>query len=607
MHKCEYCGAEFDGKFCPECGTPVPMRFCPNCGASVPAESQFCPECGMRLASEGASCPNCGAALAPDSRFCPECGTRIAAEEQPAAAPVAPATPAEQEKIFCPNCGTALAPDSQFCPECGTRIAAEEQAIAAPAAPTAQQNLFCPNCGTAFPADSQFCPECGTRVTLSSVPASAPLWNAAPAAIPGETNIAVAQKTAHLVVRLKMMMCFLFGCIFFYGIVPIIVGIVMGLRKRSLSKWSPSELGGERRKVLGLTIAGAILAAILLAGGIAYHILVIPAMSVRGASSGIRVISLIYKSLLPTLIWFSFLSEIVTVVLGALTIPLCKQLAIGYYGKPDPGYTTDIPLVNLPESVRALEAAERSRTVKKSHDWVRLAAALVMLLYLVAIVIAVPVSIFGGPKEKLTRENAEKIVLGATKEDVKSIFGEPYLSPLQESQEIDQFTWEYVTGDCKDYEKKLASLIEKRDKALADGNEDRYQSVMSEIEELTHDSYYLELRHLVVTFDANEEVSSVFFDDDYSGFYHSSDGKSLYESNIEYSTTVCSSLEEFNNITVALTYHDNSYYIGYLPTDNVTRFDDEDTCIVTWYPPYYSHYLQVEITLVGDWLPSYEA
>lgn len=49
MHKCQNCGTEFVGKFCPECGTPAPQIVCPHCGAELRTPTKFCPECGNAL------------------------------------------------------------------------------------------------------------------------------------------------------------------------------------------------------------------------------------------------------------------------------------------------------------------------------------------------------------------------------------------------------------------------------------------------------------------------------------------------------------------------------------------------------------------------------
>ncbi len=71
--KCE-CGAENDGKFCPQCGKPKPVapdswtcscgkvcqgKFCSACGAKRPEnEKWFCPECGAE--NDGKFCTRCG-------------------------------------------------------------------------------------------------------------------------------------------------------------------------------------------------------------------------------------------------------------------------------------------------------------------------------------------------------------------------------------------------------------------------------------------------------------------------------------------------------------------------------------------------------------------
>lgn len=47
MNKCQNCGRDFEGKFCPDCGTRADgKRICPDCGEEVGAGEQFCSECG---------------------------------------------------------------------------------------------------------------------------------------------------------------------------------------------------------------------------------------------------------------------------------------------------------------------------------------------------------------------------------------------------------------------------------------------------------------------------------------------------------------------------------------------------------------------------------
>ena len=51
MPKCENCGAEFAGNFCPVCGKAAGPAFCPNCGAKLDAGTKFCPNCGNPIAA----------------------------------------------------------------------------------------------------------------------------------------------------------------------------------------------------------------------------------------------------------------------------------------------------------------------------------------------------------------------------------------------------------------------------------------------------------------------------------------------------------------------------------------------------------------------------
>ena len=46
--QCKQCGAQFEGKFCPQCGAPAEekMSVCPVCGKARSGEDRFCSECG---------------------------------------------------------------------------------------------------------------------------------------------------------------------------------------------------------------------------------------------------------------------------------------------------------------------------------------------------------------------------------------------------------------------------------------------------------------------------------------------------------------------------------------------------------------------------------
>ena len=47
MNKCPKCGAEFEGKFCPNCGTAwKEEKSCPKCGTKLAGAARFCNNCG---------------------------------------------------------------------------------------------------------------------------------------------------------------------------------------------------------------------------------------------------------------------------------------------------------------------------------------------------------------------------------------------------------------------------------------------------------------------------------------------------------------------------------------------------------------------------------
>ena len=81
---CPKCGAQANGKFCPECGCKKPEApetwKCPNCGNMV--NGKFCPECGCKRpeGDKKIRCNKCGWEPKPGEKvpkFCPECGDPI--------------------------------------------------------------------------------------------------------------------------------------------------------------------------------------------------------------------------------------------------------------------------------------------------------------------------------------------------------------------------------------------------------------------------------------------------------------------------------------------------------------------------------------------------
>ena len=55
MSKCENCGKEFDGNFCPSCGTKAEVQAsCPHCGGQINPNANFCPHCGKSVSDEPA-------------------------------------------------------------------------------------------------------------------------------------------------------------------------------------------------------------------------------------------------------------------------------------------------------------------------------------------------------------------------------------------------------------------------------------------------------------------------------------------------------------------------------------------------------------------------
>ena len=77
-HTCAACGAQFEGKFCPECGEKYVAEdtwTCPACGKEC--TGKFCADCGAKK-PDGYTCA-CGYKSDAPFKFCPECGKKYGA------------------------------------------------------------------------------------------------------------------------------------------------------------------------------------------------------------------------------------------------------------------------------------------------------------------------------------------------------------------------------------------------------------------------------------------------------------------------------------------------------------------------------------------------
>ena len=73
--KCEKCGTEFEGHFCPECGEAAvkTKNVCAECGMEF--EGNFCSNCGRSAKEKEVLCPFCGTEV--KGSFCLKCGRMI--------------------------------------------------------------------------------------------------------------------------------------------------------------------------------------------------------------------------------------------------------------------------------------------------------------------------------------------------------------------------------------------------------------------------------------------------------------------------------------------------------------------------------------------------
>lgn len=456
-------------------------------------------------------------------------------------------------KQICSHCGKQF--DGNFCPACG-----------APA--------VCPSCGAPVGQDATFCAKCGAVL-------SAPTENAAPMpadkapkpAEPapqgaGQPNQSGEPKNAAIAARItrwntrRTITASILCSVFFPPIIILIMVCAGALSGPQNENWAPTKLGRERRAVLGTTIANAVLFAASLAGSIVFAVLGKYALAVASGTFifGIQSSDPIIFPILAAYLFFVVFLYAIGALLGINALSICKQLTQDFFGKPDPIYEADTPLITVQEVNKDAALAKRGliASPRIPKDYAHISAVVLSFLYIAIAALSIWLV---GLNDKFTISKVEKIALGNTKDQVESVLGAPYAAPgSQQSDARSSSVWEYYSDSYVSLQNREFDLIQQAAEAFLKGDLDKIDSLNKESEKLEEQAASLVYQYIRVDFNSDDKVVSVLLDTKRQSGEHSKNGTGV--ENHTLSRTTFADPTQLNDLTAKVEYADGSYYRG---------------------------------------------
>lgn len=323
-------------------------------------------------------CSKCGTMFS--GKFCPECG-----EKAPAA-------------TNCPTCGAPIDPNAKFCPECGASYDAPQSSDSKPLDSNSFENFsFDP-----IPYDGSYeAPQEEAPLPAGSDEGHDEKQEQKSAELTEEKAIQLNAKVKRWRAHKSVSLFAIFSIFPYTGffLFPFI-GLFATLGSKT-ADWNPGHLGKERNKVMSYTIFDAIFAVACVVGAI-----------VAAPYIEISPMPPFLKPLLLSVMSIAAVTYAIGAVMGGTAIPLGRQLAMEFYGMPNPVYEVDKPIVTMPDVNKTVVAAMRKGTKTKGKaDFVHIGAILVEVVAVVVAVIITLLSVFGN---KVTLENAKSISLGSS-------------------------------------------------------------------------------------------------------------------------------------------------------------------------------------------------
>lgn len=436
---------------------------------------------------------------------------------------------------------------------------------------------FCPTCGHSFAVIAQ-------KPTFTTVEETTVSPTEA-VSVSSDDKIRLAGKVKSWVARKSIMMIFMMAFFPYTGFFVLPLIMLLATFGAKIDNWEPKNLGKERRSIAGLTIASGVFSVLVLVGAIIFHILAVPALDCAGADYWLA-------PFLATIIWLIEAIYVCGIFLGIHTLSLGKKLTVEFYGRPDPIFATDIPSVTTIDLIETTALVKRGDIVAKKppHDRGHIMSLIFVILAVVLAAIILPLSL---SNYKFLVKNVRPIELGDSRESVRHILGDPFFDP---DEGLNDLRWEYYSSNYTQIINKINSLENQAEQAFLKGDLEKSFRIAEQQEKLEKRLKEIVYRTIVVTFDTNGRVTSVYLNSN-----SITARPSPYNAKIDLSKKRIESAEELEALSARVTYDDGSYTNSKI---RIQRYEKtgENTYTITWLD-YFEQSLTAEIYIAENVVP----
>lgn len=398
-----------------------------------------------------------------------------------------------------------------------------------------------------------------------------------------QEQVELVRKIKCLVRRSAFCMTIAFG---FLSVCVPFLGMFICMGKKPWD-WDPTQIRKDRKRLTTFAIVFPIVGLNLIVAADSLH-----RLFEDMGSYGQNFIIIVY--MLYAIAAFYFIGFIIALC----TMKPAREIALAFYGTPNPYAYIDNPRVSMSELSKTEELRlSGNLNVKKPLKDILYIVVTSLVVAAVVTVGIVSLSLTYGTKFRASK--VSQIELGAGKTQVEKVLGTP--------DKAEKGCYEYYGGNYKDYLKKSEELEKKMESALLKGDMTEISKLAQKQAELETKLRELTYKIITVTFDAKDAVQKVVFDAQRTENGYNR-GKYSPQATLSQSVVPLLSSPSELKLSAKITYDDGSFVNTYVPSEafSEVNFKKAGNYTLEWYDHTfdkdnsYSNEITVDITVSAE-------